>query len=45
MALAGTDICPVRVLPTGEPVGSILARLPTAETAATLAAAGLSCES
>jgi LCP family protein required for cell wall assembly len=41
--LAQADIGPVGVLPVSDPVGSTLARLPTADTAAAVAAAGLSC--
>ncbi|MCZ2859899.1 LCP family protein [Blastococcus sp. VKM Ac-2987] len=43
IALAGAGIGPVGVLPVSEPVGSTLTRLPTADTAAALAAAGLAC--
>ncbi len=42
-SLARADIGPVRVLPVAEPLGASIARRPTAETAATLRAAGLSC--
>jgi LCP family protein required for cell wall assembly len=43
LGLAGTHLDDVPVLPVGDPVGGTLARFPTADTAATLAAAGLSC--
>ncbi len=43
LALARADLGPVTVLPAGEPLGGTLARLPTADTTAAVAAAGLSC--
>ena len=43
LALARADLGPVTVLPAGEPFGGTLARLPTADTTAAVAAAGLSC--
>ncbi|MGY1885967.1 MULTISPECIES: LCP family protein [unclassified Blastococcus] len=42
--LALADVRDVRVLPVGDPVGSGLARLPTAGTAAALAGTGLTCD-
>ncbi len=42
-SLAGADVGAVEVLPAGEPAGGRLTRRPTAETAAAVAAAGLSC--
>jgi LCP family protein required for cell wall assembly len=44
VALAGADVGTVRVLPAADPVDGTLPRRPTAETAAALAAAGLSCD-
>ncbi len=41
--LAGADVGPVSVLPAGDPLGSTLARPPTAGTTAAVAAAGLTC--
>ena len=43
-ALASADLGPVSVLPVGDPVNGTLARFPTEETAAAVAAAGLSCD-
>jgi LCP family protein required for cell wall assembly len=43
LALARADAGPVAVLPAGEPFGATLARPPTADTTAAVAAAGLSC--
>ena len=43
LALGRADTGPVTVLPTGEPFGRTLARPPTADTTAAVAAAGLSC--
>ncbi|MGY2064857.1 LCP family protein [Blastococcus sp. SYSU DS0619] len=43
-SLIRADLDDVRVLPVSDPVGSTLARLPTADTAAALAAAGLACD-
>jgi LCP family protein required for cell wall assembly len=42
--LARADVGTVRLLPAADPVGGTLARVPTAETAATLAAAGITCD-
>lgn len=42
-SLARTELADLRVLPVGEPVGGTVARLPTADTEAAVAAAGLSC--
>jgi LCP family protein required for cell wall assembly len=44
LALARADLGPVTVLPAGEPFGGTLARPPTADTTAAVAAAGLSCD-
>ena len=44
LGLAGADVGEIRVLPVGDPVSSTLARLPTAETSAAVAGAGLSCD-
>ncbi len=43
LALARADLGAVTVLPAAEPFGGTLARLPTADTTATVAAAGMSC--
>lgn len=43
LALARADAGAVTVLPAAEPLGSTLARLPTADTTAAVAAAGMSC--
>ncbi|NEM07266.1 LCP family protein [Geodermatophilus normandii] len=43
-ALAHADVGAVTVLPAADPVAGTLVRPPTAETAATVAAAGLSCD-
>ncbi|MGY1681472.1 LCP family protein [Geodermatophilus sp. SYSU D01176] len=43
LALARADLGPVTVLSAGEPLGGTPARLPTADTTAAVAAAGLSC--
>ncbi|SDL49227.1 transcriptional attenuator, LytR family [Geodermatophilus siccatus] len=43
LALARADLGPVTVLPAGEPFGGTLARPPTADTTAAVAAAGMSC--
>jgi LCP family protein required for cell wall assembly len=43
LSLLRTDLDTVPVLPVGDPVGGSLARFPTADTAAALAAAGLAC--
>jgi LCP family protein required for cell wall assembly len=43
LSLLQADLTAVAVLPVGDPVGGSLARFPTADTRATLAAAGLSC--
>ncbi|MGY1722570.1 LCP family protein [Blastococcus sp. SYSU DS0533] len=45
VSLALADLADVRVLPVGDPLGRTLARSPTAETAAAIAGAGLSCDS
>ena len=42
--LARADVGRVRTLPAADPVEGTLPRLPSAETAATLAAAGLTCD-
>ncbi|MCZ2812678.1 LCP family protein [Modestobacter sp. VKM Ac-2979] len=42
-SLARADVADVRVLPVGDPVGGTIARLPTADTTAAIASAGLSC--
>ncbi|WP_369253871.1 LCP family protein [Geodermatophilus amargosae] len=42
--LARTDVGAVAVLPAADPVAGTLPRLPTAQTAAAVAAAGLSCD-
>ncbi|MGY2005243.1 LCP family protein [Blastococcus sp. SYSU DS1024] len=44
LGLARADLADVRVLPVGDPVGGTIARMPTAETTAAVAAAGLSCD-
>ncbi len=43
VALAGTELTAATVLPAGPPVTGALLRLPTADTAAAVAAAGLAC--
>ncbi len=42
--LARADVGAVRLLPAADPVGGTLPRMPTAGTAAALAAAGLTCD-
>lgn len=44
LALAGRELDAVEVLPVGDPVNGTLARFPTEETTAALAAAGMSCD-
>ncbi len=43
VALAGTELTATTVLPASPPVEGALLRLPTAGTAAAVAAAGLAC--
>ncbi|MGY1847241.1 MULTISPECIES: LCP family protein [unclassified Blastococcus] len=44
IALARSEVGAVPILPASDPVGPALLRLPTAETAAAVVAAGLSCD-
>ncbi|MCZ2816732.1 LCP family protein [Modestobacter sp. VKM Ac-2984] len=43
-SLARAELDDLRVLPVGEPLGGTIARLPTADTRAAVASAGLSCD-